>query len=107
MYAAGDGAMLVLGIDRARALHEAGVTKRDIQQRLWELARVPVSHVAANFARTQREAGLGDSETIWRTRTSDDIHIIVAGGPGPQDLYIAAGMPQIRKIAVVATAAAG
>ena len=104
MYAAGDGALLVLGIDRASALHEAGVTKRDIQQRLWELARVPISHVAANFARTQREAGLGDTETIWRTQTPEDIRIIVAGGPGPQDLYIAAGMPQIRKIATAAAA---
>jgi len=98
MYAAGDGALLVLGIDRARALHDAGLSKQDIQQRLWELARVPISHVAANFARTQRESGLGDAETIWRTRSPDEIRIVVAGGPGPQDLYIAAGMPQTRKV---------
>jgi hypothetical protein len=98
MYAAGDGALLLLGVDRARALFEAGLAKRDIQQRLWELARVPVSHFAASFAATQRESGLGDAETIWRTRSPDEIRIAVAGGSGPQDVYIAAGTPQTRKI---------
>jgi hypothetical protein len=98
MYAGGDGALLLLGIDRARALHEAGVTKRDVQQRLWELARVPISHFAASFAATQRGSGLGDEETIWRVGRPEDIKIVVAGGPGPQDVYMAAGMPQTRRI---------
>lgn len=105
MYAGGDGVLLMLGIDRAHALFEAGLAKRDIQQRLWELARVPVSHFAASFAATQRESGLGDAETIWRTRRPDEIRIIVAGGSGPQDVYIAAGMPQTRKIARPSSAA--
>jgi hypothetical protein len=98
MYAAGDGAMLLLGIDHAQALFEAGLTKRDIQQRLWELARVPISHFSRGFAAAQRESGMGDDEMVWRTRSADDFYIVVAGGVGPQDAYIAAGMPQTRLV---------
>lgn len=31
---------------------------------------------------------------MQRTKTPNDIHIVVAGGPGPQDVYIAGGLPQ-------------
>jgi hypothetical protein len=35
---------------------------------------------------------------LYRTAKPEDIHIVVAGGPGPQDVYIAGGRPQIRLI---------
>ncbi len=98
MYGGGDGALLLLGVNHARSLHEAGLTKRDIQQKLWEFTRLPASHFAAAFAETEREAGRGDATTVWRARSPDEIYIAVAGGPGPQDVYIGAGMPQTRKI---------
>jgi hypothetical protein len=46
----------------------------------------------------ERAAGRGDAEMVWRTRSPDEIYIAVAGGPGPQDVYMAAGMPQTRLI---------
>jgi len=98
MYGGGDGVLLLLGVNHARSLHEAGLTKRDIQERLWRLARLPVSHFAADFARTEIAAGRGDAETVWRARSSEEIYLAVAGGPGPQDVYIGAGMPQTRRI---------
>lgn len=98
MYAGGDGALLLLGVNHARSLYEAGLTKRDVQQRLWELARLPRSHFAESFASTEIAAGRGDSNTVWRARTADEIYVVVAGGPGPQDVYIGAGMPQTRLI---------
>ncbi len=98
MYGGGDGVLLLLGVNHAQSLHEAGFTKRDIQQRLWELARLPVSHFAAAFASTERGAGRGDDQSVWRASSPDEIYIAVAGGPGPQNVYIGAGMPQTRLI---------
>lgn len=98
MYGGGDGVLLLLGVNHARSLHEAGLTKRGIQERLWELARLPVSYFAEGFAATERAAGRGDAETVWRARSPEEIYIAVAGGPGPQDVYIGAGMPQTRVV---------
>lgn len=98
MYGGGDGALLLLGVNHAQSLHEAGLTKRDIQQRLWELARLPISHFADAFSSTERGAGRGDDNSVWRARSPDEIYIAVAGGPGPQNVYIGAGMPQTRLI---------
>jgi hypothetical protein len=98
MYGGGDGVLLLLGVNHARSLHDAGLSKRDIQQRLWELARVPATHFAKSFADTEREAGRGDGDTVWRAGKPEEIYIVVAGGPGPQNVYIGAGMPQTRLI---------
>lgn len=99
MYALGDGALLLLGVNHAHALHAAGLTKRDVQQRLWEFARLPVDYFAKSFADDERAAGRGDGHTVWRARSPEEFYIAVAGGPGPQDVYIAAGLPQTRVIA--------
>ena len=98
MYGGGDGVLLLLGVNHAQSLHEAGLAKRDIQERLWQLARLPRSHFAEAFAATECGAGRGDAETVWRARSPDEIYLAVAGGPGPQDVYIGAGMPQTRVI---------
>lgn len=98
MYGGGDGVLLLLGVNHARSLYEAGLTKRDIQQRLWQLARLPASHFARAFAETERAAGRGDADTVWRARAPEEIYVVVAGGPGPQDVYIGAGMPQTRLV---------
>ncbi len=98
MYGGGDGALLLLGVNHARALHEAGLAKREIQERLWEFARVPEENFAADFVAVECEAGRGGQGTLWRTQSPDHIHVVVAGGPGPQDVYIGAGLPQTRLI---------
>jgi hypothetical protein len=98
MYGGGDGALLLLGVNHARSLHEAGLTKRDLQETLWALARLPEDHFAADFAAMERGAGRGADGMLWRTEGPEHIHIVVAGGPGPQDVYIAAGLPQTRLI---------
>lgn len=101
MYGGGDGVLLLLGVNHAQSLREVGLTKRDIQQRIWELARLPISHFAESFASTERAAGRGDEHTAWRARSPDEIYVAVAGGPGPQDVYIGAGMPQTRVIQAI------
>jgi hypothetical protein len=98
MYGGGDGALLLLGVNHARSLYEAGLTKRQIQEKLWSLARLPAAHFAADFVIMERAAGRGDASMLWRTPSPDQIYVAVAGGPGPQDVYIAAGSPQTRLI---------
>jgi len=98
MYGGGDGAHLLLGVNHARSLSEAGLTKRDMQEKLWQLATVPAEHFAADFVVMERAAGRGRAGVLQRTQRPEDIHIVVAGGPGPQDVYIAAGLPQTRVI---------
>jgi hypothetical protein len=98
MYGGGDGALLLLGVNHARVLHDAGLAKRDLQEKLWEFARVPVEHFAADFAAMEQGAGRGAARELWRTPSPDQMYIVVAGGPGPQDVYIAAGLPRTRRI---------
>jgi len=98
MYGGGDGVLLLLGVNHARSLHEAGLAKKDLQQKLWEFARVPEDHFAADFVVMERAAGRGDGRMLYRTQSPEHIHIVVAGGPGPQDVYIAGGRPQTRLI---------
>jgi hypothetical protein len=98
MYGGGDGVLLLLGVNHAQSLHEAGLTKHDIQERLWRLARLPHGHFAESFVTTECGAGRGDAGTVWRARSPDEIYLAVAGGPGPQDVYIGAGMPQTRLV---------
>lgn len=98
MFGAGDGAMLLLGVNHTKSLHEAGMSKADIQQRLWEFARLPAHYFAKSFVEGERVAGRADGDMILRCNSPAEMHVIVAGGPGPQDVYIGAGMPQTRLI---------
>jgi hypothetical protein len=98
MYGGGDGALLLLGVNHAQSLHEAGLTKRDLQEAIWALARLPEHHFASDFAAMERAAGRGGDGMVWRTEGPERIYVVVAGGPGPQDVYIAAGLPQTRLI---------
>jgi hypothetical protein len=98
MYGGGDGALLMLGVNHARSLYDAGLSRHDVQEKIWQMARLPANLFAKAYAETEREAGRGDAETIWRVRSPDDVYVVVAGGPGPQNVYIGAGMPQTRLV---------
>jgi hypothetical protein len=98
MYGGGDGVLLLLGVNHARSLHEAGLTKRAIQEQLWAYTTLPEEMFAADFAAMEQAAGRGSAGTLRRTKSPDEIYVVVAGGPGPQDVYIAAGLPQTRVI---------
>ena len=98
MFGAGDGAMMLLGVNHTKSLHEAGLTKAAIQQKLWEYSRLPSHHFAKSFVDGERVAGRVDGDMVLRTNSPQEVHVIVAGGPGPQDVAIGAGMPQTRLI---------
>ena len=94
----GGGVLLLLGVNHTQSLHEAGLTKKDIRERIWQLARFPANLYAKAFADYQRRMGRGDADTLWRAKDPEEIRVVVAGGEGPQDIYISAGLPQTRLI---------
>ena len=98
MYLGGEGAMLLLGVNHAQSLFEAGLSKQEIKQKLWEYSVVAEDHFAADFVATEREAGRTGPGVVRRTRLPEQMYVVVAGGPGPQDVYISADMPQTRLI---------
>ena len=100
MYLGGEGAMLLLGVNHTHSLYEAGLSKQEIQQKLWEYAVVSEDHFAADFVATERAAGRTGPGVVRRTRLAEQMYVVVAGGPGPQDVYISADMPQTRLIQI-------
>ena len=59
---------------------------------------VPEANFAADFVATERVAGRTGPGVVRRTRKPEQMYVLVAGGPGPQDVYIAADQPQTRLI---------
>ncbi|MCI0788992.1 MAG: hypothetical protein J4N88_05370 [Chloroflexi bacterium] len=98
MYLGGEGAMLLLGVNHARSLYDFGLSKQEIQQKLWEYAVVSEECFAADFVATEQAAGRTGPGVVRRTRKPEQMYVIVAGGPGPQDVYISADQPQTRLI---------
>jgi hypothetical protein len=98
MYLGGEGAMLVLGVNHARSLYDFGLSKQEIQQKLWEYAVVSEELFAADFVATEQATGRTGPGVVRRTRKPEQMYVIVAGGPGPQDVYISADQPQTQLI---------
>jgi hypothetical protein len=98
MYLGGEGAMLLLGVNHARSLYDFGLSKQEIQQKLWDYAVVSEELFAADFVATEQAAGRTGPGIVRRTRKPEQMYVIVAGGPGPQDVYISADQPQTRLI---------
>ncbi len=85
---------LILSPEHAEILHRDGLSKADVKKRLWDQARLSGHRLSAkDFGRTQvgRKADLGEitRDTLLPISVkSDDIGILVAGGPGTHSVYI-------------------
>ena len=95
-YVMGDY-VLVLGVDHARILDQAGWKRRHVQRYLFEQARLPVSRL--KFAGMYGERVDRNLWPRWVERTDEhsmvppvrepeDIKIFVAGGAGPHSVVI-------------------
>ncbi|MPZ60987.1 MAG: hypothetical protein GEU93_06775 [Propionibacteriales bacterium] len=96
MYVSGE-VMVVLGIDHAKLLDEAGFQRHNVQEFLHERARLPVGAL-----RTGGMYGHDVGRNLWPkwvdrrdsaalvpiVRRPGDIHVAVAGGVGPHSLFI-------------------
>jgi len=98
MYVMGS-TLVVLGPEHARILAEGGWSKRDIRAFLFEHARKPVALLRRGGPpQGDSQRGLlwpkfvdpsDDAQRVPVVRRQEDIHILVAGGPGgPHSAYV-------------------
>lgn len=102
--------LLALGPEHADIIARAGWSKNDVRSYLYELARQPLSllklggihgrHAHRNTL-WPRWIDRGDDQAMVPVvRRPEDIHIIVAGGPGRHSLYIPGWGSRITSAAV-------
>jgi hypothetical protein len=88
---------LVLGVDHARILDQAGWQRRHVRRYLFEKARLPVSRLKhGGMYLEQLERNLwprwveraDDTSLVPPVREPEDIKVLVAGGAGPHSVVI-------------------
>jgi hypothetical protein len=93
-YVHGGEPWIVLSPEHAEILHDAGYSKADVQQKLWEMSKMQAGRMTPEDmgrAQASRTAAYGpiDADTLLTiAHTPADIAIIVAGGPGAHTVYI-------------------
>lgn len=81
--------LLILGLEHARLLANGGLSKEQVKQALWELARIPIDAFGEDV-RTfilKRSALTVQDHYIHVSPTPEDLNIVVSGGLGPQSLW--------------------
>lgn len=80
---------LVLGPEHAATLHRDGWTVPDIQQALWERARIPVEKVSAANRHQFEDWGVRPDGAAFTVSTGpEQLHVVVAGGAGKHSAWI-------------------
>jgi hypothetical protein len=80
---------LVLGPEHAATLHRDGWTVPDIQQALWERARIPVAKVSQANRRQFEDWGVQPDGDAFPVSTGpEQLHVLVAGGAGKHSAWI-------------------
>ncbi|AOB33654.1 hypothetical protein AKI39_11990 [Bordetella sp. H567] len=93
-YVHGGEPWLMISPEHADICMRGGFDKAAVQQRLWELTKMPARHMAERDlyrARASRRKELGeiqDDTLLPIARAAKDIRIMVAGGPGTHSVYI-------------------
>ncbi len=85
---------LVLAPEHADILKAGGYSKRDVKARLWELSKMPASHLSvkdllrAQASRSDEYGEIKGDTLLTIARKPEDIWFIVAGGPGTHSVYV-------------------
>jgi hypothetical protein len=103
------GPLLVLSPEHAGTLARDGIGKKDIQQAVFERARIPLTRFAKRTVaglkhrRSRWFAEVGDPEHIGVADRPQDVTVIVAGGAGIHSLFVPTSFsyrPVTRKISL-------
>lgn len=81
---------IALGPEHAETIHRDGFTIEDIQQKLYEESAVHVSRVSKeqrHHYETERDQQ-PINDRYYLSPSPDDIHVLVAGGPGKHSAFI-------------------
>ena len=93
-YVHGGEPWIVLSPEHAEILHDAGYSKADVQQKLWELSKMKAGRMTpedigrAQASRTAAYGPIKADTLLTIAHTPKDIAIIVAGGAGAHTVYI-------------------
>lgn len=80
---------LLLGQEHARLLASEGLSKRDVQQRIWKRAFIPLEAFSPENQAFMRHTGRPVREgRVHITREPEHLRIVVAGGLGPHSQFI-------------------
>lgn len=88
------GPILVLSPEHASTLARDGINKKDIQNAVFERARIPFTRFARRSVeglkhrRSRWFAEVGDAKQIGVADRPSDVHVLVAGGAGIHSLFI-------------------
>ncbi|MCW5749439.1 MAG: hypothetical protein KIT36_24830 [Alphaproteobacteria bacterium] len=96
--------VVVLGPEHAQTLHRDGWTIESMQAYLFDNARIHVSRVSKENQESYAGSGhLPENDSYRVSPSAQDIHILVAGGPGKHSAWI----PSFGGTAVISTRVAG
>jgi hypothetical protein len=93
-YVHGGEPWIVLSPEHAEILHDAGYSKADVQQKLWEWSKMQAGRMTpedmgrAQASRTAAYGPINADTVLTIAHTPQDIAIIVAGGAGAHTVYI-------------------
>ncbi len=79
---------VVLGPEHAATLHRDGLSIADIQRELHHRSRVHISRVSNENRAAYKETRPVADDHYHLAPTQDDIHVLVAGGPGKHSAFI-------------------
>lgn len=93
-YVHGGEPWLIIGPEHAEVFKRGGLSKVDVKRHLWAQSKMAVGRLSTKEiqrARDSRTEELGEltPETLLPiSPTPEDIHLIVAGGPGTHSVYV-------------------
>ena len=102
------GPLFVVSPEHAATMARDGIGKKDIQNAVFERARIPLTRFAKRSVRGLHHrrahwfAEVGDPDHIGIADRPEDIHIVVAGGAGIHSLFVPTAFsyrPVTRRIA--------
>jgi hypothetical protein len=92
--------ILVIGPEHAATLARDGWKLPDLQKELWQRSRVHVSRIAKENLQSYADSGHQPiNDHLHISPTPEDMHIVVAGGPGKHSVWI----PSFGGTAVIST----
>lgn len=93
-YCHGGEPWIVLAPEHADILHQAGYTKSQVKQQLWDQSRMPAGRMSAKdllrvqASRTDELGEIQPGTLLPIAPRAEDIGLVVAGGPGTHSVYV-------------------